>query len=85
MTPAQRAMRAKLGAHTSWAKTENRTERTAPGRAAADARFERDVRAEFPNLPDEEVYKLAANARAAHYLRMQLNSAASRAKKAGKA
>lgn len=85
MTPAQRALRAKLAVNTSWAKTEDRTARTAPGRAAADARFERQVREQFPDMADDEVMKRAEAARAAHYQRMQFNSARTRAKRAGKA
>jgi len=82
MTPAQRKLRAQIGAEALWAKTEDRLAISAPGRAAADARFERQVRERFPNLPDDEVFKRAANARMAFYRQIQLKSAKSRAARA---
>lgn len=39
MTEAERRLRAQMGAHASWANTENRSARTAPARAARDRRF----------------------------------------------
>jgi hypothetical protein len=39
LTPAERSLRGTLASHQSWANTENRTERTAPGRAALDQKF----------------------------------------------
>ncbi len=42
-TPQSRSMRARLGAFESWAKTEDRTARTRPGRKAAMDKFEREV------------------------------------------
>ena len=39
LTPAERSWRGKLASHQSWANTENRTERTAPARAALDQKF----------------------------------------------
>lgn len=82
MTPAQRKLRAQMGAHALWAKTEDRSAISAPGRAAADARFERDVRKQFPDLPDDEVLKRAASARSAFYAGIQLKSARARAARA---
>lgn len=79
MTPAQRRLRAQMGAHALWAKTEDRSAISAPGREAAEARFERQVREQFPNLPDDEVMKRALNARAAFYAQIQLKSAKTRA------
>lgn len=35
MTPGQRALRARLASHTSWAQTEDRTERTEAARRAS--------------------------------------------------
>lgn len=79
MTPAQRRLRAQMGANALWAKTEDRSAISAPGRAAADARFERQVREQFPNLPEAEVIKRALNLRAAFYAGIQLKSAKARA------
>ena len=65
---------ARLGAYESWAKTADRTARTAPGRAAANTRFEREV---DPNneLPPAERAKRAEYARKAHFTRLALKSA----------
>ena len=38
-TPTERVLHAKLAAHASWAKTEDRAARTAKARAAMDAKF----------------------------------------------
>jgi len=79
---AQRKLRAQMGAHALWAKTEDRSAISAPGRAAADARFERQVREQFPHLPDDEIAKRAASARKAFYAEIQLKSAKARAQRA---
>lgn len=42
-TDADRTLKARAAAHTSWANTENRTARTAPARRAFLDRFERQV------------------------------------------
>lgn len=79
MTPAQRKLRAQMGAHALWAKTEDRLAVSAPGRAAAEARFEKQVREQFPHLPDDEIAKRAASARKAFYAEIQLKAAKARA------
>jgi hypothetical protein len=71
-----------MGANALWAKTEDRTAISAPGREAAEARFERQVREQFPNLPDDEVVKRARNARKAFYAEIQLKSARARSQRA---
>lgn len=43
LTPAMRKLRAQIAAHTSWAKTEDWSARTAPARQAALDRFEKQV------------------------------------------
>lgn len=84
MTPAQRRTRAQMGAEALWAKTprSQRVAISAPGREAAEARFERQIREQFPNLPDDEVVQLAQNARKAFYRGIQLKSAKARAARA---
>lgn len=84
MNAAQRKLRAQMGAHALWAKTEDRSAVSAPGRAAAEARFEKQVRAQFPHLPDDEIAKRAASARKAFYAEIQLKSAQTRAARAKK-
>jgi hypothetical protein len=39
MTRAERQMRARVAAHASWARTRDRTARTANGRAGLEQRF----------------------------------------------
>lgn len=85
LVPSESVLRAQLAAHTSWAKTENRSARTAPARAALDAKFEREVDPEG-TLPPAERAKRAANARKAYFARLALKSAqARRARKGGAA
>lgn len=65
----------RIGAHTSWANTKNRTARTAPGRAALDAKFLEQA--------DGDPVR-AEHLRKAHFQRLALKSAqARRAKKKG--
>lgn len=78
MTPAQRHLRAKLAAHESWARTENRSARTEAARTAASLRFENQVDPEGKLLPAERATR-AEHARQAHIMRMALASAKARA------
>jgi hypothetical protein len=66
----------RLGAHTSWARTRDRTARTAPAREALEAKWLREA--------DGDV-KRAESMRKAHYARMALLSAQARARKARRA
>lgn len=84
MDPAVRTLRARLGAHVMWANTPDRQSRTAKARAAAAGRFERQARELHPTATDEQIAAVADQLKRAHYTRMQLASAKSRAKKAGK-
>ena len=43
LTPSERVLRARMAAHISWAKTDDRSARTAPARQAALARFQEQV------------------------------------------
>jgi hypothetical protein len=69
LTPAERSLRGTLASHQSWANTENRTQRTAPARAALDAKF----LAEAGGDP-----KRAESLRKAHYARLAYLSAKAR-------
>jgi hypothetical protein len=80
-TPADRALRARLAAHTRWAKTPDRSAATAKSRAAFMERFERQVDPDGALEPDVRA-KLAANARSAHFAKLALSSA--RARRAGR-
>lgn len=43
LTPEERSLRARMAAHESWARTGDRSARTAPARKAAMDRYERQV------------------------------------------
>jgi hypothetical protein len=64
----ERSLAGRVGAYESWARTEDRSARTAPARAAFLARFE--------DAPDPEA------ARKAYFNRLALASAKARRKKA---
>jgi hypothetical protein len=78
MTPKQRQMRAEIAANTSWARTADRSARTAPARAAALSRFERQVDPEGTMDPVERAQR-AESARRAHFRAMAYKSARVRA------
>jgi hypothetical protein len=70
---------ARLGAHESWARTADRTARTANARAGLAARFEREARERLgPGASDRQVADAAESARRAHYSRMAAKSVAAR-------
>lgn len=72
-----RALRGKIASHVSWSRTEDRSARTAPARAAADARFEREVDP-AGTLPPAERARRAEHLRKAHMARLSLASAKAR-------
>lgn len=78
-TPEERNLAAQIAAHESWAKTTDRAARTAPARAALQARFERQVDPDGV-LPIEERARRAEHARRAYYLRLSLKAKESRRK-----
>jgi hypothetical protein len=81
LTPAQRSLRASIAAHTRWSK-EDPAANAARGQAGLLARFEREIRAADPTLPDAEVARRAESARQAHMARLALASSKARARKA---
>lgn len=84
MSPnSERSLIAQLAAHESWAKTPDRTARTANARRALEAKFEREVDPTGTLSPAERA-KRVENARKAYYARLALKSAqARRARKGG--
>jgi hypothetical protein len=76
-TASERALQGRLGAHTKWANTTDRTGATAPGRAAFEARFERQVDPDGTMDPVQRA-RLAKSARSAWFARLALQSAQSR-------
>lgn len=75
LPPSERTLAGRAGAHKSWAQTEDRTARTEKARAAADARFEKQVDPDSVLTPQERKRR-AAQARAAFYAEIQRRSAA---------
>lgn len=71
LTPNERALAARIAAHESWANTANRTARTAPARAALDAKFLEQA--------DGDPAR-AQHLRKAHFARLALKSAQARRK-----
>jgi hypothetical protein len=80
LTPAERTLRARMAAHYSWAKTPDRTARTAAARQAALDRFEREVDPDGTLDPAERAQR-AEQAKRAHMTRMALKSAQARHRK----
>lgn len=70
-------------AHIRWGSTPDRAAATAAARKAAEDRFQKQVREEFPDLDHKTVQKLADSRRRAHMADMGRRSA--EAKKAKKA
>lgn len=70
----------KIGAHTKWANTEDRTAATAPARAAMLRKFEDQVDPDR-SLPADVRASRAESARRAHFQRLAMKSAAARAAK----
>lgn len=70
-TPSERRLAASIAAHESWANTEDRAARTAPGRAALDRKFLQQ--AEGDPVKAEHLRK-------AYFKRLALKSAQSRRK-----
>lgn len=80
LDPTERTLRARLGAHKSWANTPDPASRTAKARAAANARFEKEVDPDGV-LPPGERARRAEHARKAWFTSLALKSATARRKK----
>ncbi len=74
---AERRLSAQIAAHDSWARTTDRSARTAPARAALMAKFERQVDPD-DSLPPDERARRAEHARKAYFARLALKSARAR-------
>lgn len=80
LTPEQRAMRARIGAHQSWANTADRKARVAPARRGFMERFEKQVDPDGVLDPAER-RRRADSALKAHMTQLALKSVKSRARK----
>lgn len=79
--PTTRRLAAQVAAHESWAKTQNRSTRTAFARAALQARFETEVDPHGLLDPEERALRVG-HAKSAYYARLALKSHSSRRKAA---
>jgi spore germination protein YaaH len=84
LSPTERSMRSQIAAHESWARTENRTARTANARKALLDRFELQVDPDGRLTPTERA-KRAEHARKAHFKRIAFLSAQARRRRAEEA
>ena len=71
------ALAGRIGAHKSWANTEDRSARTAPARAAFQKRFEDEVDPDR-KLDAAERARRAESARKAYFAELALKSAQAR-------
>ncbi|UJW32422.1 hypothetical protein L3Q67_01130 [Saccharothrix sp. AJ9571] len=83
MTPEQRVLRSRLGAHARWAQEPDRVAATAKARQAFNDRWERQVDPDGELDPHERAVR-AEHAKRAHFTRMAMASAKARAKTGGK-
>lgn len=74
LTPEERTLRSRIAAHESWARTDDRSARTAKARAAFASKFEQQVDPDRVLDPVERA-KRAEHARKAHFTRLALASA----------
>ena len=74
---SDRALAARIAAHTSWAVTPDREVRTRPARSAFLIRFERQVDPDGVLAPAERERR-AASARRAYFQRLALKSSTAR-------
>lgn len=75
--PSERRIQAQIAANESWARTADRSKRTAKARAAMLQKFEQQVDPDGTLLPAER-QKRAESARRAYFQRLALRSAQSR-------
>ncbi|AXO25807.1 hypothetical protein BB734_07635 [Mycobacterium avium subsp. hominissuis] len=75
-------MRSQIAAHESWARTPDRSARTANARKAMLDKFEHQVDPDG-TLPAAERARRAEHARKAHFKRLALKSARARRRRAG--
>ena len=76
----ERRMIARIAAHTSWARTKDRSARTAAARATFMNRFFREVDPDGILSPTERARR-AEHARSAYFTKLALRSAQTRRKK----
>ena len=82
LTPAQRSMRARIAANTRWSGEDGKAS-ALRAQAGLKARFVREIRERFPELPESEIQRRAESAYRAHMQRLALKSSKARRKAGG--
>ena len=77
LTPAQRSIRAAMAARVKWSR-EDPTPTVKRAQAGLREKFDRQVREEFPDLPESEILRRADSAFRAHMLGLALKSSKAR-------
>lgn len=86
MDTSERAMRARIASYHSWAKTKDRSARTAAARKAShETRFEKQARELHPDATAEQIEKAADALKKAYYSDLAKRSAAARRIKSAEA
>ncbi|MEV1018132.1 hypothetical protein AB0I89_32140 [Micromonospora sp. NPDC049801] len=67
MTPSAAG---RIGAHTRWGNTPDRSAATEPARRAAASKWLKEVQAEFPDLDQVTQQQMADSRRRAHLIRI---------------
>lgn len=81
LSPEEKRLRASTAAHVSWARTPDRSARTAAARAAKDQKYLDQARALAPpEATAEDIARRAEHLRLADLKRMALKSAQARRK-----
>lgn len=80
LTPAQRSMRSRVAANTRWS-TEDGKANAVRASAGLRAKFVRETRERFPDLPDDQIEKRAAAAYRAHMSRLAFASSKARTRR----
>lgn len=80
LTTSQRALYGRIGAAVARSRHDPR-ELTSNARRSFLARFEAQVRAESPDLPDAEVERRAGELRRAYFLQLAAKSSIARSKR----
>jgi hypothetical protein len=77
LSPSEQSLRDQIAAHESWARTEDRSARTANARRAMLDKFEREVDPDGKLAPAERARR-AEHKRRAYFKRLALKSAQAR-------
>jgi hypothetical protein len=77
LTPAQRSIRARIAANSRWAGEDGKAN-ALRAQAGLKAKFLRETRERFPELPESEIQRRAESAYRAHMQRLALKSSKAR-------